>query len=84
MLAISLYRVSGRIRMMTLHLEVVNGGYDMVGRTWDHVCDMMAMIRCPSDLGGRYMCTALCICIWMCLYSCVWHMGISYGRGNRS
>ena len=52
MLVISLYRVIGGIRMMTLHLGSVNGGSDMVGRTWDHVHDMMVMVRCPGDLGG--------------------------------
>ena len=45
MFAISLYRVIGRIRMMTLHLGVVNGGSDMVERAWGHVPDMMAMLR---------------------------------------
>ena len=45
MLAISLYRVIGRIRMMTLHLGVVNGGIDMIDRAWGHVPDMMAMLR---------------------------------------
>ena len=31
--AISLYRVIGRIEMMTLHLEIVDEGSDMGGRT---------------------------------------------------
>ena len=49
---ILLYRVIGRIGMMTLHLEIVNEGSDMGGRTWDHFRDMSAMISCPHDLGG--------------------------------
>ena len=48
---ISLYRVIGRIRMMTLHLGVMNEGSDMGGRTWDHVRDISAKIRCPCDPG---------------------------------
>ena len=32
MLAISLYRVIWRVRVMTLHLVVVNGEVDMVNR----------------------------------------------------
>ena len=32
---ISLYRVIGRIRMMTLHLGVMNEESDTGGRTWD-------------------------------------------------
>ena len=59
---ISLYRVIGRIRMMTLHLGVLNEESDMGGRTWDHVCDVSAKIRCPRD-SGRYMRTALHICV---------------------
>ena len=35
MVVISLYRVIGRIGMMTLDLEMVNEGSDMGGRTWD-------------------------------------------------
>ena len=35
--AILLYRVIGRIGMMTLHLGMTNKGSDMGGRTWDHV-----------------------------------------------
>ena len=53
--------------MMTLHLEIVEEGSDMGGRTWDHFCDVLAIIRCPRDLGGGYMSMALCICIQNCL-----------------
>ena len=59
--AISLYRVIGRIKMMTLHLEMTNKGSDMSGRTWDHVCDVSAKIRCPRDPGVG-------ICAWLCVY----------------
>ena len=40
--AISLYRVIGRIRMMILHLGVMNEESDTGGRTWDRVCGMSA------------------------------------------
>ena len=58
--AISLYRVIGRIGMMTLHLGMVNEGSDMCGRTWDCVRDVLAQIRCPHDLGVG-ICTQLCV-----------------------
>ena len=58
---ILLYRVIGRIGMMTLHLEIVNEGSDMGGRTWDHFCGMSVKIRCPHDLGVG-------ICAWLCVY----------------
>ena len=62
--AISLYRVIGRIRMMTLHLGAMNEESDMGGRTWDRVPGMSVKIRCPHDSGvGTYMHTALRICI---------------------
>ena len=48
---ISLYRVIGRIRMKTLHLGMMKKGSDKGGRTWDCVCDALAKIRCPHDLG---------------------------------
>ena len=57
---ISLYRVIGRIRMRTLHLGVMNEGSDTGGRTWDHVCDISAKIRCPRGLGVG-ICAQLCI-----------------------
>ena len=50
--AISLYRVMGRIGMMTLHLGMTNKGSDMGGRTWDSVRDMSVKIRCPRDPGA--------------------------------
>ena len=49
--AISLYRMIGRIRMMTLHLGVLNEESDTGGRTWDHVRGISAKIRCPRGLG---------------------------------
>ena len=62
MVTISLYRVIGRIGMMTLHLEIANEGSDMGGRTWDHFCDVSVMISYPHDSGGG-------ICAWLCVYA---------------
>ena len=61
---ISLYRVIGRIGMMTLHLGMVNEGSDMGGRTRDCVHDMSVQIRCPHDSGVG-------ICTWLCVYAFV-------------
>ena len=58
--AISLYRVIGRIRMMTLHLGVLNEESDMRGRTWDRVRGVSAKIRCPHGPGVG-ICTQLCV-----------------------
>ena len=58
--AISLYRVIGRIRVMTLHLGVLNGESDTMGRTWDHVCGVSVKIRCPHD-SGVGICARLCV-----------------------
>ena len=59
---ISLYRVIGRIRMMTLHLGVLNEESDTSGRTWDCVRGVSAKIRCPRDSGvGIYA--------WLCVYA---------------
>ena len=58
--AISLYRVIGRIRMMTLHLGVLNEESDMGGRTWNHVCGISVKLRCPRGLGVG-ICAQLCI-----------------------
>ena len=69
--AILLYRVIGRIRMMTLHLGVMNEGSDMGGRTWDHVRDVSAKIRCPHG-SGVGICAQLCIyafgIVWIVVY----------------
>ena len=59
--AISLYRMIGRIKMVTLHLKVLNRECDMRGRTWDRVRGISAKIRCPRDLGVG-------ICAWLCVY----------------
>ena len=59
---ISLYRVIGRIRMMTLHLGVLNEESDMRGRTWDRVCGISAKIRCPRGSGVG-------ICAWLYVYA---------------
>ena len=51
--------------------EMVNEGSDMGGRTWDHFCDVSAMISCPHDQGGG-ICVQLCIyafrIIWIVVY----------------
>ena len=60
MVTISLYRVIGRIGMMTLDLEIVNEGSDTSGKTWDHFCDVSAMISCPHD-SGEGICTLFCV-----------------------
>ena len=60
MLAISLYRVIGGIRMMTLHLGVLNGEIDTMDRIWDRLCDVLAKVSCPADSGGG-ICKQLCI-----------------------
>ena len=61
-LAISLYRVIGRIRMVVLHLGVLNGECVTRGRTWDCVHGVSAKIRCPRDSGVG-------ICAWLCVYA---------------
>ena len=48
---ILLYRVIGRIGMMTLDLGMMNEGSDTGGRTWDRLCGVSVKIRCPHDLG---------------------------------
>ena len=60
---ISLYRVIGRIGMMTLHLGMTNKGSDMGGRTWDRVCDVSAKIRCSRDPGVG-ICAQLCVYVF--------------------
>ena len=57
---ILLYRVIGRIRVMTLHLGVLNGESDTKGRTWDRVCGISVKIRCPCD-SGVGICARLCV-----------------------
>ena len=57
---ISLYRVIGRIRVMTLHLGVLNEESDTRGRTWDRVHGVSAKIRCPRD-SGVGICARLCV-----------------------
>ena len=60
MLAISLYRMIGKIRMVVLHLGVLNRECDTRGRTWDRVRGVSAKIRCPHD-SGVGICTRLCV-----------------------
>ena len=60
MLAISLYRMIGRIRMVVLHLGVLNGECVTRGRTWDRVRGVSAKIRCPRD-SGVGICAQLCV-----------------------
>ena len=59
---ISLYRVIGRIGMMTLHLVMTNKGSDMGGRSWDCVHDVSVKIRCSCD-------PRVGICARLCLYA---------------
>ena len=58
--AISLYRMIGRIRMVVLHLGVLNGECVMRGRTGDRVRDVSVKIRCPRD-SGVGICARLCV-----------------------
>ena len=59
-IAISLYRVIGKIRVITLHLRVLNEESDTRRRTWDHVRGISAKIRCPC--GPRVgICARLCV-----------------------
>ena len=67
--AISLYRGIGRIGMMTLHLGMMNKGSDMGGRTWDRVCDLSVMIRCPRDPGVCPHDPGVGICAQLCIYA---------------
>ena len=62
MLMISLYRVIGRIRVMTLHSGVLIGEIDTMDRIWDCLCNVSAKISCPADSGGG-------ICTWLCIYA---------------
>ena len=71
---ISLYRVIGRIGMMTLHLGMTNKGSDMGGRTWDHVHNVLAKIRCPRDLGVG-ICARLCIYAFRIIRIVVYDVG---------
>ena len=70
----SLYKVIGRIGMMTLDLEMVNEGSDMGGRTWGHFCDVSAMIRCPHDPGVG-ICAQLCVYAFRIVQIVVYDVG---------
>ena len=61
--AILLYRMIGRIRMMTLHFRVLNEESDMGGRTWDRVRGILVKIRCPCG-SGVGICTQLCVYVF--------------------
>ena len=71
---ILLYRVIERIGMMTLHIEIANEGSDTDGRTWEHLCDVLAMISCPYDSGGG-ICARLCISAFGIIQIDVYDMG---------
>ena len=71
---ILLYRVIGRIGMMTLHLGMVNEGSDMGGRTWDCFHDVSAMIRCPHDPEVG-ICARLCIYVFRIIRIVVYDVG---------
>ena len=82
--AILLYRVIGRIRMMTLHLGVLNEESDMRGRTWDHVHGVSVKIRCPRGLGVG-ICAQLCVYVFGIVWIVVHYVGgMSYKSCNRS
>ena len=65
MSAITLDRVIGAMRMMTSHLRVVYGSIGTVNGTCDHVCGVLVNVSCSDRAGGRYMCMAMHICIWI-------------------
>ena len=71
MLVISLYRVIGGTRMMTLCLGVLNGKIDTMDRTWDCLHDVLVKVSCPADSGGG-ICAQLCIYafgdVWIVVY----------------
>ena len=71
---ISLYRAIGRIRMVTLHLGVLNGECDTRGRTWDRVRGILVKIRCPRD-SGVGICARLCIYVFGTVRIVVHDMG---------
>ena len=82
---ILLYRVIGRIGMRTLHLGVINEGFDMGGRTWDRVRDISAKIRCPCG-PGLGICARLCIYAFEIIQIVVYdvggcHMSVVIGPG---
>ena len=69
-IAISLFRVIGRIRVMTLHLGVLNEESDTRGRTCGRVRGVSAKIRCPHGPGVG-ICARLCVYvfgIWIVVY----------------
>ena len=72
--AISLYRMIGRIRMMTLHLGVLNEESDMRGRTWDCVRGISGKIRCPHGPGVG-ICARLCVYAFGFIRIVVYDMG---------
>ena len=71
MLVLLLYRVFWMVRVMTLHLGVMNGEVDTVDKVWGCLRDVLEIIRCPSDL-GRGICASLCVhafgCVWIVVY----------------
>ena len=62
-LEISLYRVIGRIRMVVLHLGVLNGECVTRGRTWDRVRGVWVKIGCHRD-SGVGICARLCVYVF--------------------
>ena len=72
--AILLYRMIGRIRMMTLHLGVLNEESDMGGRTWNHVRGVSVKIRCPRGPGVG-ICARLCVYAFRFIRIVVYDMG---------
>ena len=76
-LATLLYRMIGRIRVMALHLGVMNGGGDMVNRACDCVCGVMVKVRCPDRPGGD-----ICAQLYMSTFEYVQIMSYDVGECN--
>ena len=74
---ILLYRVIGRIRMMTLHLGVLNEESDTRGRTWDRVRGVSVKISCPRDPGVG-ICARLCLYVFGVVRIVVYDVGGCY------
>ena len=74
MLMISLYKVIGRIGIMTLHLGVLNGEIGTKYRAWDRLRDVSAMISCSGGSGGG-ICSRLCVYAFVDVWIVVYDVG---------
>ena len=59
------YKVIWMIRVMALHLGVMNRRGDVVDSTCDCVHSVTAKVSCSDGLGGD-ICAGMCICIQIC------------------